>query len=344
MVGTPLLRMLSLGVFLTALASCNGGNETQECDTSAPDPNIRDCYCPDNALVPVGGDCICDTSNPDDPDCDVCDYPENAELPECTGEPQADPFVPASLFISATFAYDGEFDHFRPWLVTSGESPPFIRIDLRDRRYNETRNNAFRCGLALIPADRVYEVPAVHHAFNIPEGRFQGDYEALLFSLRTGSYEVVDFPSDSAEGGRIPGCIEVQDDPRRGFGQFNEGDIVGWTQRYSWSVGLSLIHPIVDEAFMELDANNSVRQLLEQGYINGGTIRIENEDPEAPLDLYSPGQWSLGFIVDEVWAPVPGDDNSVRIPVMDQAFNADGARPASGYYRVNAYYGFSFGS
>lgn len=355
-----LYKNLALGLVLSgatlALTACGGGNGSNgngdepniaDCDTSAPDANDPNCYC-GATLVPVGGDCECDTSDAADPDCDFCDYPENADDPECSDVPEADPFVPNALNWGGLFAYDAELDVVRPWASSSGAVPPYISFTLVDARFQGTSNNNFRCGLAFIPTSEDGTVPARVEEYEFTWGSDSGDVietdTHLFFELLRGEYEVVDNPNDEAQNGRIPGCIEVAEDPMRGFPpDFSEGDISAWVQQYDWAIGMGPMGFGVRNAFE--DTEGEIRADYDAGLIGGGSMRIfDSEDvEEEPFDLYLPGSYVFGFEVDPVdFTLVMNGDEGVIIPAAEQLSSKDGVRPKTGRYSVNALYSFTF--
>jgi hypothetical protein len=348
------LKNLALGLVLggavLTFGACNGDTDDAadgECaltDAGAPDPADPDCYCPDNSLVPAGGDCECDTGDADDPDCEFCDYPENADDPECSDEPQKDPFQPRLLSVDGLVAYDAEADAFRAWTSQSGAVPSYITLEMRDARYDTTQNNNFRCGLILVPTAETTDAEFSSFDYELGTGSGNQTFNHLMFRIESGGYEVVDNPDDGATGGRVPGCIEVQNDPRRGFPEtFAAGSVEDWTNEYNWGIGFGNLANRINTEIDGFPADNGFKTLRDEGFVAGGTSQIFNSlTGDEAFDFSLPGNVALAYEVDGDFAPVQQGEELVRIPADQMQSTSDGLRPESGLYEVIAFFIFQF--
>jgi hypothetical protein len=323
---------LALSGAITTLGACN---KTKECDFDNPDVGNPECWCDDGNFVPVGGDCFCDPDDPTDPDCDDSDTG--------TVTPTVDPFVPRTLSLEGTFTYDGENDVFVDNVLPDGSAfPSYIALEFMDARYEATQNNQFRCGLLLTPkeGDTISGVFA-DFTYKLGSGPTNERFQHLMFQLVEDNFDVLNLPDPNASGGPIPGCIDVQNDSRRGFPQVF-GDIVEWTLGSTWGVGMGNMAVDIQKAFEDLPATSETRQLYDDGFIFGGTTQTVYESAEGPVDFKLPGAYAFGFEVDEDFKVIlDSNDNGTFINESDVVIDAT-SRPKSGRYNVFPFYVFAF--
>jgi hypothetical protein len=342
-----LMLGLALGGAALAVGACK--KDPEGCtfdDAGNPDPSNAECYCPDNTLIPAGGDCACDLSDPTDPDCDFCDYPANADDPECRNEPPRDPFQPRLLAVDGLVAYDKETDTFRAWTGPSGQVPSYISLELQDARYESTQNNNFRCGLLLVANSESTAAEFSSFSYELGRGTGAQTFNHLMFRLRTDGYTIADAPNENAQGGRIPGCIEIQNDPQRGFPDgFANGSIEDWAAAYSWGIGFGNLANRINTSIDGFPEGNGFKDLRDQGYVGGSTAQIFNLlTGDDAFDFSLPGNVALGYELDGSFAPVQSGDNLVRIPADKMQSTSDGLRPDTGLYESIAFFVFQFGS
>lgn len=349
---------LTIGLALSGIALTFGGcglfgggggngDGVEDCEflpDGTADPSDTNCYCEDGSLVVQGGDCECDTSNPDDPDCDFCDYPANADDPDCTSAAQVDPFVPANLGVSGDFGYNADTMMIEPWIFDGQPIPPYIELEFSDARFRDTRNNAFRCTIALMaPSDEKAAEVLSYTYSNDNLGQPSQDFVHLAFILEGGQFEVMDLPQDNAQGGRIPGCIEVENDPLRGFGEFFGGSIEEWVNAYDWGAGFGNLATHIEDLIVS--DITSLQEPLERGEIIGMTYYIFAENPEGDdLDFKIPLGFSYGFEVESNMSAVVDGESFVFLHESSMVVDPELVTgPVSGRYIAANLYVLGFG-
>jgi len=274
-------------------------------------------------------------------DCAVADDP--LPLPDPEPDPDdvddRDRFRPGRMAIEGRFAYDPELGEATSWRDGEVEHQPAIYLRMTDDRYLGTQDERHRCRVALVPTGPTTAASRAF-AFSFGGSDPERSYRHLMIELEAGTFEVVDAPYEARSGARVQGCIEVQDDPERGFSlRFAEGSVVEWASRATWGIGVGDLAPLVRDEVLAYPATSYVRELWDFGYIGGGSARFD----DGRLDYVAPTGVGLGYALDETNAVVY--DRGLEVMLPSSAFDAlddDEARPGRALFEVIAFFAVTF--
>jgi hypothetical protein len=274
-------------------------------------------------------------------DCAVDDDP--LPLPDPEPDPDdvddRDRFRPGRMALEGRFAYDPALGQATSWRDGEVEHQPSIYLRMTDDRYLGTQDERYRCRVALVPTGPSTATPR-SFVFSFGGADPERSYRHLMIELEAGTFEVVDAPYEARSGARVQGCIEVEEDPERGFSlRFAEGSAVEWASRSTWGLGVGDLAPLVRDEVLAYPATSYVRELWDFGFIGGGSARFD----DGRLDYVAPTGIGLGYALDETNAVVYDRGLEVMLPSSGfDALDSDEARPARALYEVIAFFAVTF--
>lgn len=299
MTSTRPLAALALLLPLAIISAC------QPCDCALDEPGL----------------------DPDDPHVDPDDAPDR------------DRFRPGRIAIEGTFAYLADTREVVAWTDGDQAQVPTIHLRLTDDRFLGTSDARHRCRTAVVPLTGAASASLRSFSFSFGGGDPERDYAHLMLSLAPGDFELVDAPFEQDDGETVRGCLEIDDDPDRGFSlRFGEGSFARWAGGITWGIGVGDIAPLVAEDAESYPETSYLREMWDFGYIGGGSARMSDDN----LDFLAPTGIAFAYELTEERALRYDLGLPAQIPA-DQFTSLQGEDAApSAVYDVISFYSVTF--
>lgn len=222
-------------------------------------------------------------------DCDINITPENGEDvdPDPDDDPLRDRFRPGRMAIEGAFAFEPTTGRAVGWRDDDGDHSVALYVRMTDDRFLGTADPRHRCRVRIVPTAPV-TAQIEPFTFSFGGGDPERDYVHLMVTLQPGTFGVIDAPYETVDGGQVRGCIDIEEDPERGFSlRFGDGSVTAWAHRQSWGIGVGGIAPIVQEHVESSPETSHLLELWDSGYVGGGSARLidDNVDFIAPIGI-----------------------------------------------------------
>jgi hypothetical protein len=285
------------------------------------------------ATAPACAPCDC-AANPD-PDTGV--QPDPDDDPD--DDPTRDRFRPGRVAIEGAFAYDPNVGQATGWADRDGTHALALFVRMTDDRYLGAADPRHRCRVRLAPI-RPVEASVERFTFSFGGGDPEREYAHLMFALAAGGFSVVDAPYETRDGGVVRGCIDIQDDPERGFSlRFGNGSVVRWATTMRWGLGVGELAAVVQADLEALPDTSYTRELWDAGVLGGASARVNDEN----TDFIAPLGAAVGTAIDERGHIVYDRGLPVMLPATAFTEIAQrGELPPAARFQVTAFYAITF--
>jgi hypothetical protein len=227
--------------------------------------------------------------------CDCQTFPDDTGVTPDPDDDGRDRFRPGRMAVEGAFAFDPDTGRAVGWVDRDTPREVAIFVRMTDDRYLGTADERHRCRMRLAPTGPL-QARVESFLFTFGGADPERAYRHLLVTLEPGAFDVVDAPYDTPAGERVRGCIEVEDDPERGFSlRFADGSARAWARDLAWGVGVGELAPVVHDDLLAMPDTSYLRELLDFGFAGGGSVRVAGpqHDFVAPIGL------SLATTLDE---------------------------------------------
>jgi len=279
------------------------------------------------------------------PACQPCDCPalpqdtgDNGITPDPDDGDDRDRFRPGRMAVEGAFAYDPDTGNAVPWVDRDEARELQLFVRMTDDRYLGSADERHRCRVQIVP-DQPVEARLQPFAFSFGSGDPERDYLHLTVTLEPGTFQVVDAPFETRDGQRVQGCLEVQDDPDRGFSlRFADGDLERWARDIAWGLGVGDLAPVVRDDILAQPQTSYLRELWDFGLIGGGSARVQSPHH----DFLAPTGLALATDLTEEREVLYDRGLPVLLPAQDFVELSDERPPPAALFTIHAMYAITF--
>jgi len=273
-------------------------------------------------------------------DCEVHVAPDNGEDedPDPDDDPDRDRFRPGRMAIEGSFAYEPSTGRAVGWRDRDGDHQVALYVRMTDDRFLGTSDPQHRCRVRIVPTAPV-NAQVERFAFSFGGGDPERDYTHLMLTLQPGTFGVIDAPYETVDGGQVRGCIDIEEDPDRGFSlRFGDGSVTAWAHRQSWGIGVGGIAPIVQEDVESSPETSHLLELWDFGYVGGGSARLIDEN----VDFIAPIGIGLATALEEDGSVIYDRGLPVLLPATSFTELTSDEDVLRARYEVRAFYAITF--